>query len=79
MTQIMREAQQKQLTVMLEWVKGHENMKQKVHNWISKFKMEGNEMADEAAKRAVRLEEEEQGWTTGQGHQVKDNHNRQDE
>ena len=39
--------------MLLEWVKGHETMKQETHTWISRMKMEGNEMADVAAKQAA--------------------------
>jgi hypothetical protein len=38
---------------MIEWVKGHEELPQKEETWISKIKTEGNELADEAAKRAA--------------------------
>ena len=38
---------------MIEWVKGHETMDEKQHNWISKLKQMGNEMADKVAKEAT--------------------------
>ena len=33
------------------------------HNWISRMKQEGNEMADEVAKEATRLEELEEDFS----------------
>ena len=49
-------SKEKGIPVMIEWVKGHEEMAEENHNWISKMKQEGNEMADKAAKRATEEE-----------------------
>ena len=46
-------SEEKEVPVMIEWVKGHETMDEKQHNWISKLKQMGNEMADKVAKEAT--------------------------
>ena len=50
--EILALAESKQLCVIIEWVKGHETMSEDTHNWISRMKMEGNELVDKEAKRA---------------------------
>ena len=47
----------KEIPIMVEWVKGHEDMHEGTHNWISRMKMEGNEMADKVAKEATEMED----------------------
>ena len=44
--EIVEQCREKEIPVMIEWVKGHENMEESQHTWISKMKQEGNEMAD---------------------------------
>ena len=58
LTEIIDHIQTKHLCMILEWVKGHEDMAEEIHTWLSKLKKEGNEMADEEAKRATGEEEE---------------------
>ena len=57
---IINMARTKQQAVMIEWVKGHEDMAEAKHNWISKMKKQGNEWADEAAKQAITEGEEDE-------------------
>ena len=64
--EIIDTAHLKQIPVMIEWVKGHENMSEKVHNWISRMKQEGNEMADKVAKEATHMEDLEQDFNMDQ-------------
>ena len=52
--QILEEIYENHKMIILEWVKGHENMEWERHNWISKLKMQGNEWADEEAYKAIR-------------------------
>ena len=52
-TAILKELEEREICMVLEWVKGHEPMKQETHTWISRMKVEGNEMADVAAKQAA--------------------------
>ena len=54
--EIITLANEKQIPVMVEWVKGHEDLAEENHNWISRMKQEGNEMADQIAKEAVEEE-----------------------
>ena len=56
----MEEIYVKNKMVVLEWVKGHEDMPWEEHNWVSKLKMNGNERADEEAKKALRKEKSEE-------------------
>ena len=42
--------------MILEWIKGHETMAEENHNWISKLKMQGNQIADREAKIAAEEE-----------------------
>ena len=60
--QTIREVKEKKGMLILEWVKGHENMKEEIHNGTSKMKMLGNEIADEEAKLAVEKGTEEQDF-----------------
>ena len=59
---MMTLSQEKGIPVMIEWVKGHETMTEDVHNWISRMKQEGNEMADKVAKIATEEEELEEDF-----------------
>jgi len=59
---IIEEVRERGLGLILEWVKGHENMAEEEHNWISKMKMEGNEMADKEAGKAVEEGNEEENF-----------------
>jgi len=56
--EIIEAIQAKEMRVILEWVKGHEDvhMKEEEHNWIRKLKMKGNTWADEATKEVVEHE-----------------------
>jgi len=53
--EIVQAVEGKELFVVLEWVKGHEDMHMEEvhHNWVSRLKMRGNCWADEAAKEVV--------------------------
>ena len=62
--EIIEIAEVKQAPIMIEWVKGHETMLEESHNWISKMKEQGNEWADEEAKKAVEREMEEEKQKT---------------
>ena len=44
---------------MIEWVKGHEKMADSQHTWASKMNQLGNEWADETAKAALEVTEED--------------------
>ena len=55
--EIIDTAQLKEIPIMIEWVKGHETMAASEHNWISRMKQEGNEMADKVAKEATKEED----------------------
>ena len=52
LSKIITVTKEKQLCLILEWVKGHETMSEDTHTWISRLKMEGNEMVDKEAKKA---------------------------
>ena len=44
----------KEMGMILEWVKGHEVLTRDKENWVSRYKKEGNEMADTEAGRQWR-------------------------
>ena len=56
---MIKTVEDEQLCLILEWVKGHEDMSEDRHTWISRMKMEGNEMADQEAKEAASKQEED--------------------
>ena len=58
MGDIVNTIETKQLCMILEWVKGHETMSEERHNWISKLKQQGNDIADKAAQEAAEGEKE---------------------
>ena len=51
--EIAEVVKERNLLLILEWVKGHEDMNEESHNWISRMKMQGNEWADEVAKMSI--------------------------
>ena len=60
--EMIKLTREKGIPVMIEWVKGHETMAESEHNWISRMKQEGNEMADKIAKAATEEEELEEDF-----------------
>lgn len=70
LTQIKNTLASKKLNMMLEWVKGHENMPEKNHNWISKMKSQGNSWADEEAGEAVTQPDPEEQFQTTQTYKL---------
>ena len=52
-TEVINMVEDKKMCLILEWVKGHEDMSADKHTWVSGMKMEGNEMADQEAKQAA--------------------------
>ena len=58
-TEVIKMVEDKQICLILEWVKGHEDMSAEKHTWISRMKMDGNEMADQEAKQAAAEQEED--------------------
>jgi len=63
--QIIDTIRVKEMVVVIEWVKGHEDMgeEESKHNWISMMKMKGNAWADQAARQVVKenIKDEEGG------------------
>ena len=65
--QIIQMIEQKQLVVMVEWVKAHEEYEGHDRSWINEYKEGGNQLADQEAKKAVEEDMKERsiistGW-----------------
>ncbi|MCP4052782.1 MAG: hypothetical protein GY739_06910 [Mesoflavibacter sp.] len=59
LSQIVEDIYEGEKMLIIEWVKGHENMEWEKHNWISKLKQTGNEWADREARKAISEEPED--------------------